>query len=466
MRVLMNRWTILAAAAALSASATATADSWNERTMFSFSSPVMVPGATLAPGEYEFRLLDAKSNRHMVQIRRTGDSDVVATINAVPIKRLDVTGDVVLKFDPTESGSPPALRAWFYPGSRYGHQFTYPEAQAREIARRTKTVVLSMDQPGTDAETGSLRAYGPSGERFDLHVDPETTREWNEWRQSQARTGEAASREERRESTAPAIETSFEGMRVRVDELEDYPMRYLGQRISIDAEVQDVFGPRLFTIDEQSWGDLEGEILVIVPDAQAVPVREDDRITVSGTVKAYARDQVEGEWGWQATDAASESRLFRRPVLVADRIIGGDSDRAMLIRAEDAPRKGGAPHDATKTADRPVLSDIGAVASGDESLVGHRVRLESVAVGPHAMGRGFFVEHQGTSLFVLPPQKRSSPPTGSRVAISGIVLQFPDGMAERAGSSAGKDANEAIYVLATSVDRATDKTMTTSTTGS
>jgi hypothetical protein len=36
---------------------------------------------------------------------------VVALTQAVPMKRLDPKGDVVLKFNPTATGSPPAIKA-------------------------------------------------------------------------------------------------------------------------------------------------------------------------------------------------------------------------------------------------------------------------------------------------------------------------------------------------------------------
>lgn len=69
---------------------------------------------------------------------------MTATVTAAPVKRIDVTGDVVLERDPTgaEAG---ALGAWLDPGSRYSHEFVYPDNQVRDIVQRTKTVVLSEE---------------------------------------------------------------------------------------------------------------------------------------------------------------------------------------------------------------------------------------------------------------------------------------------------------------------------------
>lgn len=76
----------------------------------------------------------------------------MTTTQAVPTKRADRSGDVVLRFNPTDAGTPPALKSWFYPGTSYGHEFIYPDEQAREIAQRTKSIVLSTDVPGGDDE--------------------------------------------------------------------------------------------------------------------------------------------------------------------------------------------------------------------------------------------------------------------------------------------------------------------------
>jgi hypothetical protein len=449
MRRTLQRWTVAVPLLLLGASASASADSWNERTTLTFSSPVMAPGVTLQPGSYEFRLMNSSSNRHIVQIRRADDAGLVTTALAVPIRRRDTTGDVVLKFDPTGPDSPPAIRAWFYPGSLYGHQFSYPEEQAREIAKRTKTIVLSIDQPGSDVESGVLRTYGPSGESAEWHGDAETLREWDQWRTARRHGDDAASREERRAATAAAMQSSFEGMRVSVDQLEDAPTRYLGKKVSVDAEVEDVLGPRLFTLDESNWGDLEGEILVVMPGAEAVAVREGDRVTISGTVTAFARSGVGEQWGWQKMDAAAEGRVARRPVLVATRVVGGDSERVLVIQKSAGRDSGSETAMAARTA--PVVTDIGRVGAGDEALIGHRVSFTAATAAAHGATRGLIVEQQGARVFVLPSSTAASekPATEGAIRIEGVILQMPDGLSDRLG--APDDLNDEIYVFATSI---------------
>ena len=46
----------------------ALADTWNKKTVVTFSQAVEVPGKILPAGTYTFQLLDSQSDRHIVQI--------------------------------------------------------------------------------------------------------------------------------------------------------------------------------------------------------------------------------------------------------------------------------------------------------------------------------------------------------------------------------------------------------------
>src|SRR5689334_5953300 len=135
------RFAAAAIAGLLATAAAAHADQWNDQTLLTINKPMIVPGATLTPGTYSFELTDIDSTRNVVTIYRQPEHTLVASTAAVPMKRSKATGDIVLTIEPTEPGTPPAIKGWFYPGSVYGHEFVYPEAQARVIAQRTKTLV-------------------------------------------------------------------------------------------------------------------------------------------------------------------------------------------------------------------------------------------------------------------------------------------------------------------------------------
>ena len=291
---------IVALAGVLLASTAARADTWNERTVLSFSDSVMVPGATLEPGTYVFTLLDSNSSRHVVQVLREDSGELVVTTHAVPLRRADPTGDHVLRFSPAEVGEPPALKAWFYPGSIYGHQFVYSDEEARKIAGRTRTVVLSIDTRGTALEHGTLYSYDAEGIRGEWRSDQGTMVEWDHWQHERAA---ARGGEEWRAATAPAIATDRIATRVTVNRLEDKAHMYIGQTVSVDAEVEEVYGPRLFTIDEPRWGDPEDEVIVYVPSAHAATVREHDRVTVTGEVTPAVTASLQTEWGWMGPES-------------------------------------------------------------------------------------------------------------------------------------------------------------------
>ena len=463
----------VATAAVLTAPA-ASADQWNDKTIMTFSAPVMVPGTTLPPGKYEFRLVDTNANRHLVQIRRESDDEVLVTTHAVPTKRLETTGDVVVKFNPTEAGAAPALKAWFYPGSQYGHEFVYSDEQARAIAQRTKTLVLSVDQPGTDAEKGTLYTYDASGVRSAYRGDDATKKEWEQWRRNRPMATADVDVDERRKATAPMIQGNAAENRITLDDLEDHPRTYLGKTVSVDAEVEDVHGPRLFTIDEPNWADLKGEILVLMPSPLAALVRENDRVTITGTMKPFVRAEVERNWGWLGLDAGTEVEFSAKPVLVASRIVGGNDNRVMVLTVGDgntadakmtspdadrttaqrSPQSSDAPSSSTAagTNGMQAVSDTTAIAHAGVDFVGREVKV-TAAVHGKAKDRGFFIKAGDRQVYVLPAfnQGDIAASAGRSVTLDGVVLQMPRAMRDRL--DAPQNANDDIYIYATGVSR-------------
>jgi hypothetical protein len=123
------------------------ADEWNKFTRVTFSAPVEIPGVgsqILPAGTYIFKLLDSQSNRHIVQIFNERQDHVFSTILAIPNYRLQATDKTVITFREKAAGQPQALRAWFYPGNRWGQEFVYPKERAIELARLTNQPVLAM----------------------------------------------------------------------------------------------------------------------------------------------------------------------------------------------------------------------------------------------------------------------------------------------------------------------------------
>jgi hypothetical protein len=148
----------------------------NERTFLTFSSTVELPGVTLQPGTYLFRLADSSSNRHIVQVLSQDEKQVHATILAVPSERLEVTGENVVTFRESAEGTTPAVQYWYYPGDRIGHEFVYPKDQALRIAARTGQNVLSTEGDVTSSEA-RVSSTSPTGETSEWNREGAATRE-------------------------------------------------------------------------------------------------------------------------------------------------------------------------------------------------------------------------------------------------------------------------------------------------
>lgn len=141
------------------------AGNWNKLTKVTFSGPVEIPGVhlkgfkVLPAGTYVFRLLNSDTNRHIVQIQNEDQSKTYATVLAVPNSRLEPTGDTVITFAERPSGEPPALHAWFYPGSSFGDEFVYSKKEAKELAQANKTNVLySNNEENSNEVTQPIQA--------------------------------------------------------------------------------------------------------------------------------------------------------------------------------------------------------------------------------------------------------------------------------------------------------------------
>jgi len=131
-------------------------DVWNKRTTMKFSQPFEVPGGkTLAAGTYVFKLLDSPYDRDVVQIFNEDQTHVYATVLAIPNQRLTTGDKTVITFEERTAGAPQAVKAWFHPGERYGHEFVYGKARAIELAK-------TVNEPVPFVETAPEAEVGPS----------------------------------------------------------------------------------------------------------------------------------------------------------------------------------------------------------------------------------------------------------------------------------------------------------------
>ena len=133
----------------------ANAENFARRTVITLGEPVIVAGVetvTLQPGTYVFRLKNHGSNRNIVEIFNEREDQLFATVLTIPNYRLEPAGKTVLRFWETPEGNPVALRAWFFPGDRWGQEFVYPEGVAARIALETGGTVPAVPPAATAAE--------------------------------------------------------------------------------------------------------------------------------------------------------------------------------------------------------------------------------------------------------------------------------------------------------------------------
>lgn len=163
----------MVAMAALFVSSTAKADTWNKATKISFSQPVEVSGMVLPAGTYWFQLMSSPANRNIVQIWNEDRTQLINTILTIPNRRLQPTGDTVVKFAERPSGTPEAVKAWFYPGDNVGQEFVYPKTRAAVLAQTANEPVLAVrdDQAAAPAPAlaqAPVKAVEPSGEEVEI----------------------------------------------------------------------------------------------------------------------------------------------------------------------------------------------------------------------------------------------------------------------------------------------------------
>ena len=159
------KYSALALCVALLAGITAPsvrADAFNHKTFVTFSGPVEIPGfhgpKVLPAGTYVFKLLDTQADRNIVQVFNKNENHLYSTIISVPDYRMRPAGKTVIRFAERVSGSPLALRAWFYPGDKYGQEFVYPRTRAMELAKANHEPVLSMSDEEAANMNGQIKS--------------------------------------------------------------------------------------------------------------------------------------------------------------------------------------------------------------------------------------------------------------------------------------------------------------------
>lgn len=112
-------------------------------------------------------------------------------------------------------------------------------------------------------------------------------------------------------------------MGVTIKDVVDNPDRYLGKTVTVSGEVEDIHGPKAFTLGGEGFL-FNKELLVVsarpvpeIPDRPGdVDLVKDDITQVTGTVRRMTVAEVEREIGWDLHPDL-EAEFIDKPVLIA-----------------------------------------------------------------------------------------------------------------------------------------------------
>lgn len=129
------------------------ASEWDKKTIITIQEPMEIPGMVLPAGEYVIKRAD-ESLPNVIQFTNPEETEVLATVQALPTIRQKPSEKVEIVAEERPTGSPEALKKWFYPGDLTGAEFVYPKAQ--------RTLVASAATPGASYPAPRRTSPAPS----------------------------------------------------------------------------------------------------------------------------------------------------------------------------------------------------------------------------------------------------------------------------------------------------------------
>jgi len=116
------------------------------------------------------------------------------------------------------------------------------------------------------------------------------------------------------------------GANTRVADITGNLNNYLGQTVTVVADVQEVLGPRAFKLDEDSplAGGIDNDLMVLSPQARNLTALDDNwlnnKVRVTGVVRQFAVADIEREVGWDLDTRIETELSGNKPVLIANSV--------------------------------------------------------------------------------------------------------------------------------------------------
>lgn len=142
---------------------TAHAQTEDQRTYFTFSAPVQLPGVTLPAGKYLFRLADPTTGRKVISVLSEDGKTPLAMLHTIPNQMTEAPRDAEIRFMETPANMAPAIKTYWYAGKSIGYEFIYPRQQALQLAKATSQPVLTTRTETKEFETADLARISGSG---------------------------------------------------------------------------------------------------------------------------------------------------------------------------------------------------------------------------------------------------------------------------------------------------------------
>jgi Ca2+-binding EF-hand superfamily protein len=160
-------------------------------------------------------------------------------------------------------------------------------------------------------------ARGDAADRSNAHAENRTNSDHSANRTSN-RSERDPSGSDRTVGTTGAVAAAT------VEDIVDNPDSYIGENVTVAGNVGEVFGTRVFNIEEEGIIDVDDELMVVAPKDSAI-VTEDANVQVRGKVRRIVTRDLEAAYGptyWSYWGVDRDFFVTResRPVLFADAV--------------------------------------------------------------------------------------------------------------------------------------------------
>jgi hypothetical protein len=215
------------------------------------------------------------------------------------------------------------------------------------------------------------------------------------------------------------------------------PGDYVGRTVTVSAEVEDVLGSNMFTLDEDAI--LSGpDVLVLVPGGLNTNLTHDQKVTVMGEVRRYVEADLDRDFDFfengKLVDVKTKVDWNTRPVLVARSIRTADGANVMTTVHTASSDSDATMHSATGTSIATPLS-AGKLAREAKNYYGKTVTVRAEV--EDVLGNNMFTLDEdsvlaGSDVLVLVPRGVANKLThDQKVVVTGQVRPFVEADLDR-----------------------------------